>query len=54
MSPTFKDVSLEVSRGIDPAEVLKRLRLLRDSFGPISGLDSAEVVRKDRDRDEKG
>jgi hypothetical protein len=38
----------ELGRAHEPAEVLERLRRLRDSFGPMS--DSAEIVRKDRDR----
>lgn len=38
----------ELGRAREPAEVLERLRRLRESLGPMP--DSAEVVRKDRDR----
>ena len=38
----------ELGRSREPAETLERLRRLRDSFGPMP--DSAEIVRKDRDR----
>jgi plasmid stability protein len=38
----------ELSRTREPAEILESLRRLRDSFGPMS--DSAEIIRKDRDR----
>lgn len=38
----------ELSRARESAETLERLRRLRDSFGPMP--DSAEIVRKDRDR----
>jgi plasmid stability protein len=38
----------ELGRAREPAEVLERLRRLRDSFGPLP--DSAPLIRKDRDR----
>jgi hypothetical protein len=38
----------ELGRSREPAEVLERLRRLRESFGAMP--DSAEVVRRDRDR----
>jgi CopG antitoxin of type II toxin-antitoxin system len=46
MARTLLDRELSRTRG--PAETLERLRRLRDSFGPMS--DSAEIIRKDRDR----
>lgn len=38
----------ELGHGDEPTEVIERLRRLRESFGPMA--DSAEIVRKDRDR----
>jgi len=46
MARTLLDRAL--GRAREPAETLERLRRLRDSFGPMP--DSAEIVRKDRDR----
>jgi hypothetical protein len=38
----------ELGRPRDTAATLERLRRLRESFGPMR--DSAEIVRRDRDR----
>jgi hypothetical protein len=38
----------ELGRSRDPEETLERLQRLRESFGPMP--DSAEIVRRDRDR----
>ncbi|HUF79445.1 MAG TPA: ribbon-helix-helix protein, CopG family [Thermoanaerobaculia bacterium] len=38
----------ELGRSRDPEATLERLQRLRESFGPMP--DSAEIVRRDRDR----
>ena len=38
----------ELSHAREPAEVLERLRRLRESFGPMP--DSTETIRKGRDQ----